>query len=342
MIRRILTALVVIVTMLSTIFISSLAYAQVIQPVTLKLAHYTATSHTIHVNAQFFADAVSKRSGGKVKIQIYPAASLIKGPDVLYSVQKGIVDLGIVNPNYQSSDLPFPAAIGDIPFGWHSSDMAKIWEIAMPIWARNLVRFNQTALYGNSLTTDFFFVKAIDPDNPSFAGRRVRGMGPATTKEIELFGGLASAIAIGEVSMAISTGGLDGVYTSWDFVVGSKWTDTLKYLYKSDGWSILANVVTINNDSLNKLQPEVKAILMDAAKETQSFANTSFIASRESFIKQAKAMPGINVIELTNAQRAIWRQKLMPRWTDFKKQFGAQADAFIQAVEKATGEKIIQ
>mgnify|MGYP001766860917 CR=1 FL=1 len=58
----------------------------------LKFAHYSVETHPMHLAAVQFADAVAARTGGQVKVAIYPNSKLGNSQELLEQTTLGVVD----------------------------------------------------------------------------------------------------------------------------------------------------------------------------------------------------------------------------------------------------------
>lgn len=83
------------------------ALAQDIPATTLRLADAYPTKHVISTNgAQSWIKSVEQLSGGKIKIEFFPAQQLGKAADLLRLVQTGVADVGSIGPAYVSDKMP--------------------------------------------------------------------------------------------------------------------------------------------------------------------------------------------------------------------------------------------
>jgi len=73
----------------------ALAPALAAGPVELKFGHYLVETHPGHLAAQAFADAVAARTGGAIKVAIFPNSKLGNSQEILEQVSLGVVDLAI-------------------------------------------------------------------------------------------------------------------------------------------------------------------------------------------------------------------------------------------------------
>jgi len=70
------------------------------EPVTLTFVHAAQTTHPAHEAALQFAKRVEARTGGQVKIEIYPAAQLGSETEMIQKVRLGTVDMSASSLNY--------------------------------------------------------------------------------------------------------------------------------------------------------------------------------------------------------------------------------------------------
>jgi TRAP-type C4-dicarboxylate transport system substrate-binding protein len=101
--------LVVIAISLTFLFtlLSTASMAQEMKPVTLKMANAAAETSWFGPHHKWWASEVEKRSGGKIKIQIFWMESLVKWKDMLPGIQSGMADLGWVSSTYFQASCPF-------------------------------------------------------------------------------------------------------------------------------------------------------------------------------------------------------------------------------------------
>ena len=61
---------------IALVLIMAVACMAMAAPIELKFGHYLVETHAAHIAAQAFADAVSSRTGGQVKVTIFPNSKL--------------------------------------------------------------------------------------------------------------------------------------------------------------------------------------------------------------------------------------------------------------------------
>jgi TRAP-type C4-dicarboxylate transport system substrate-binding protein len=80
--------------------------AQELKPMTLKMGNAVAEISWFGKQHKWWANEVEKRTGGKIKVQIFWMESLVKWKDALPGIQSGMADLHWVSSTYFPSQLP--------------------------------------------------------------------------------------------------------------------------------------------------------------------------------------------------------------------------------------------
>ena len=77
------------------------------KPIELKFSSWVATAHGHHTGVMVpWAKMVEDKSGGRLKITIYPGSTLGKAVDHFDMVKNGIADVGFTTPGYTPGRFP--------------------------------------------------------------------------------------------------------------------------------------------------------------------------------------------------------------------------------------------
>jgi TRAP-type transport system periplasmic protein len=88
------------------IFSGTCSAAEAFKPLTLKFANVFPENTFFSQHHKWWADEVEKRTGGRVKVQIYWVESLVKSKDMLAGIQSGFADIGLMAVLYHPSYFP--------------------------------------------------------------------------------------------------------------------------------------------------------------------------------------------------------------------------------------------
>ena len=75
-------------------------------PINIRFAHSLSTSEPAHLAAEYFAKNVGEKSGGRVRIQVFPGEQLGSGRDVNEMIRSGANVMNNTDPGYLSDFVP--------------------------------------------------------------------------------------------------------------------------------------------------------------------------------------------------------------------------------------------
>jgi C4-dicarboxylate-binding protein DctP len=90
----------------------------------LRLTLQLPATHHLGLNVQSFADEVAEKTGGAIKVEIYPSSQLYKDSEVPQAVASGAVELGVVPLTQFSGTIP-AVDLFYVPFLFASEEAVK-------------------------------------------------------------------------------------------------------------------------------------------------------------------------------------------------------------------------
>ena len=147
--------------MICAVFMFKVNFAQAKKTYTLRMAYPSADRGFAPEMIKWWGENLESRTGGKVKIQYYWGGILGTSKEMLYSIEKGTCDIGVIFPMYFSAELPLatantciistfendPAATSrawaqlatefpEIPAEWeaHNQKLLMGWEVGSYLW----------------------------------------------------------------------------------------------------------------------------------------------------------------------------------------------------------------
>src|SRR3974390_871212 len=92
-------------------------------PLTMRFAHFAAEDHPANIAAKQFASNVEKRTGGAIKINIFPNNALGGPPEQAQQIKLGTIDIGLpTQGQLDKYDTAFAAVM--LPFIWDNPQHA--------------------------------------------------------------------------------------------------------------------------------------------------------------------------------------------------------------------------
>ncbi len=233
----------------------------------LPTAYPASNFHTENL-MQFVAD-VDRTSGGKLKIQLHPNASLFKAPEIKRAVQGGQAQAGeILLVNYENED-PFYGLDG-IPFLATSyGEAAKLYKASRKALDDKLAKQGMKVLYTVPWPPQGIFAKKTLASGADMKGLKWRAYSPATSKIAELVGAQPVTVQAAEVSQALATGVIDSYMSSGATGFDSKTYEYLKYFYDTQAW-LPKNAVIVNIKAFDALDKPTQAAVLKAAAEAEA------------------------------------------------------------------------
>lgn len=259
-----------------------------------------------------FADEVGKRSGGRIKGEVYPASQLGPIPREIEAVQLGAIQGFIapaeffegVDPRFQV--LTAPGLFQDMD---HVDRVVKDPKFREEFYklgrARGLVVGN-VFLSGPTAINSRAPVKQVS----DLKNLKLRVMAsPMQTSPINKLGASPVPIPLGDVLPALQQGTIDGVVSVLPVLTAMRYYDAAKYITETN-FSMTVSCFTLSNLWLQRLPPDLQKIVIDTAREVGDQMHPWVVAFYESQ-KQAWTKGGGTVLEVPDEQR----QKTMAELT---------------------------
>jgi TRAP-type transport system periplasmic protein len=233
----------------------------------LPTAYPANNFHTENI-MQFVGD-VDKGSGGKLKIQVHPAAALFKAPEIKRAVQGGQAQAGeILLVNYENEDPLY--GIDGIPFLAVSyGDSMKLYKASRKALDDKLGKQGMKLLYTVPWPPQGIFAKKVLASGTDMKGLKWRAYSPATSKIAELVGAQPVTVQAAEVSQALATGVIDSYMSSSATGFDSKTYEYLKYFYDTQAW-LPKNAVIVNQKAFDALDKPTQAAVLKAAADAEA------------------------------------------------------------------------
>ncbi len=220
-------------------------------------------------NLQQFANDVDKASGGKLKIQLHPNASLFKAPEIKRAVQGGQAQAGeILLVNYENEDPLY--GLDGIPFLAASyGDSMKLYKASRKALDDKLGKQGMKILYTVPWPPQGIYTKRTLNSAADMKGLKWRAYSPATSKVAELVGAQPVTVQAAEVSQALATGVIDSYMSSGATGYDSKTYEHIKNWYDTQAW-LPKNAIIVNAKAFDALDKPTQAALMKAAADAET------------------------------------------------------------------------
>ncbi len=220
-------------------------------------------------NLQQFVNDVDKASGGKLKIQLHPNASLFKAPEIKRAVQGGQAQAGeILLVNYENEDPLY--GLDGVPFLAASyADSMKLYKAERKTLEDKLGKQGILLLYTVPWPPQGIYTKRTLNSAEDMKGLKWRAYSPATAKIAELVGAQPVTVQAAEVSQALATGVIDSYMSSGATGYDSKTYEHIKNWYDTQAW-LPKNAVIVNKRAFDALDKPTQQAVLKAAADAET------------------------------------------------------------------------
>jgi TRAP-type C4-dicarboxylate transport system substrate-binding protein len=229
---------------------------------------YPATNYHTENITQFAGD-VEKASGGKLKIQVHPNASLFKAPEIKRAVQGGQAQAGeILLVNYENEDPLY--GLDGIPFLATSyGESMKLYKASRKALDDKLAKQGMKLLFTVPWPPQGIYSKKPLASVADMKGLKWRAYSPATAKLAELVGAQPVTVQAAEVPQALATGVMDSYMSSGATGFDSKTYEHIKNWYDTQAW-LPKNAVIVNAKAFDALDKPTQAAVLKAAADAET------------------------------------------------------------------------
>jgi tripartite ATP-independent transporter DctP family solute receptor len=307
----------------------------------VKMPIVNAIDHPQGIGAAKFAELVAQKSGGKIKVKVYPGGTLGGEQQVASAMQGGTVEVSMMAPaqlvgNYKEFlvlDLPFAFAnereadiVLDGPFG------KKLLEV-MP--AKGLVGLAYMEQGYRSISNSKRPINKLE----DIQGLKIRTIqNPLYVDMLNTLGANAVPMAFTELYTALDTKAVDGQENPYATLEASKFYEVQKYM-SATKHIYNPQLLLVGKKFWDTLSPAEKKIFQDAANEARDYqrkvARDMSDKSRQFLVKS-----GMQINDIAPQEIARMRDKVKPVVDKYSAQIGEPlVKEFYAELDKARKQK---
>lgn len=280
--------------------------------VTLRFAHFWPATSATHTDIfEPWARKVEEESKGKIKVEIFPSATLAKADAAYDAAAKGTVDIGVQLQGYNNGRFPL-TQVAELPGLSNSATQMNCMlqtlyddNVISQEYEDSHVLFMMGTGPGGLHTVDKPIAK---PDD--LKGLRFRRPSAIAGDIIEAAGGTPVGLPATDIYTSLQRGVLDGISLPWDATGSFKLIELTKAHTNIPFYSS-AIVVTMNKDKYSSLPDDLKAVIDNNSGKTMAeMAGKVFDAEDDRFMAEAKAK-GDTIIDIKDPLNdPLWKAPL--------------------------------
>ena len=285
----------------------------------LDLAHFFPGTHPAEtVFVQGWIEAISEATDGQVEITSYPGGTLLPAAETYGGVVDGVADIGLSCFAYTRGRFPVLEAFELPGVTYNNSKVASMvaWE---GIQELNPEEIQDTKLMMVIATgPGDLFTKEPVRTLEDLQGMEIRATG-LSAKTIELLGGTPVGMAQSETYEALQKGIVKGNLSPIEVLKGWNHGEITKYVTRTPFLYNTLFFVTMNLDSWNAIPEDLQTKILDATKKFHEEVGIGlWDMQNESAYTWAVDEQDIEFIDLSDEEKALWIEKVMPVQTDFE------------------------
>jgi TRAP-type C4-dicarboxylate transport system substrate-binding protein len=295
--------------------------ARAAEPVTLRVSHFLPPTSTAQRQLiEPWAKAVTDGSGGRLKVEIYPAMQMGgKPPQLFDQVRTGVADVVWTLPGYTPGRFPktevfeLPFMVPDAETGskalWAyaekhllDSEYAEVHPLALHVHAPGTLHMREDAV-----TT------AAD-----LRGQRIRLPSKPIGEALAALGAAPVGMPVPDTYEALSRGVVSGALLPWEVVGPLRINELTTHHLESDLYTATF-LFAMNKARYEGLPADLRAVIDAASGAALVAAAGRAWDTAEAPARQAAVDAGHTVVRLDAAERTAWLEATRPvidRWTE--------------------------
>ena len=303
--------------------ISLTSFQAVADQIVARMSGHWSPTHQSSIHSQMFADEVTKRSAGRLKIEYYPSKQLFGIREVLGAITSGAVELGGVvgvvsfppiNKNFNVASYPglFASYEQQRGFFLNSDKGQEIWGDITRKSKSQLIMYNPV---GPVMTfSSARELTGIDV----MKGLKARRLLKSELPMWKALGANAVSLPTGEVYTSLQTGMIDTINSPPGSIEAYSWWEYLAYGQKPYQYFADAYIMA-NRDWMSSLPDDLRELVLTVGAEVGQIATDNILGAGEDTLKKFIERGGV-VTELSGAEKAkfnkLMQDEVMPAMAD--------------------------
>ena len=302
-------------------------------PIKLNYANFPPAPTFPCVQMERWKKEVEKRTNGKVAIKTFPGGTLVKAKGMMDGVIAGTADIGCLCMAYQPGRFMITNAIA-LPLGLPNSKVGSLalWDLYDKYKPKGFAKVKVLTMF---TTAPSNIMSKIPIRNlGDLKGVPIRASGGAA-QILKAWGANRVGMPMPQTPEALQKGVVKGLFSSLEVMKDFKFAELCKYVTMTQT-PVYPFAVVMNMDAWNKLPKDVQKVFDDLRVEqckwTGDYMDKHVIESMD----WSKKNQGVEVIELSKAEKAKWDSLLDPitaKWIADNKAKGLPAQAIVDDIK---------
>jgi len=289
------------------------ASAQEIKEHTIKFAHQNPVGHPIVMGMEKFAEIVKAKSGGKIKVNLFPGGVLGSDQANVSALQGGTLEMVVLNTGILASQVK-ELSIFDFPFLFANTKEADAI-VDGPVGRKMHAKLEEKGIVGLSFW-ELGFRNITNSKRPltkveDIAGLKLRVIpNPINVDWVKALDANPTPLPFPEVYAAMEQKAIDGHENPVTVINANKFYEVQKYLAITNHQYNPQSVI-ISKKFWDTLNAAEKKLIDDASDEATKYQRTQNRLVMTTALENVKKN-GMVVTEFSAAEVAKFREKMKP------------------------------
>jgi TRAP-type C4-dicarboxylate transport system substrate-binding protein len=308
---------------LTLFFLSPTPAAEVIK---LKLADQNAEMGWGPVHAlQPWVKQVEAATKGRVKIDVFYAQTLVKGPDIWNAVKTGVADMGWCFHGYWPDMTPLSdvVTLPSLPLKNGEKGSEVLWKLyekfpAIQKEYKDVHVLNLWTSHPYILITTKKQVKTLE----DLKGLKIRVTGGPPTDQMKALGAVPTLIPMPDTYLALDKGVIDGMGAPWEAIQGFRLYEIAKY-YTLMPLSAVYFSMSMNKQKWESLPKDIQdAFTSVSGLQGSKFWGKNFFDTAEEGVNEAAKKGNFQMVRYTLSSEELAKLSKIagePLWKEWVK-----------------------
>ena len=297
----------------ATLAAPALVRAQQVRERTIRWGHLNNTDHPVSLGVRKFAEIVSARSGGRIRVREFPSNQLGSEMQQQAALRGGTQEMQ--SPATTSLvGIVKEFGLVDFPFLVSTPDQADQL-LDGPVGSALLAKLPERDLVGLCYW-DLGFRNVTNSRRPITRGEDLDGIkirvipNPVYLETFKAFGANPLPLSFSELYTALETRTVDGQENPFSVILSNRFYEVQRYL-SATNHTYSANIVLVSKRFWDTLSPDEQTILREAALEARDHQRRVSREQAGSAVAELRAK-GMQVNEIAPAELERMRERTSP------------------------------
>ncbi len=278
------------------------------KPIVLRAADVHPEDYPTTRALKYMAELVEKRTGGRIRIQVFPAGQLGDEKETIESTRLDAIQINRTSASPLAEFVPETQVLG-LPYLFRSAEHQ--WKVLHGPIGKEIMESLPAAGFVGLTYYDAGARSFYNSRRPIYIPADLRGLKIRTQQSqvmidtVRALGASPTPMAFSEVYSALQTGVIDGAENNPPSYVSTGHVEVAKY-YSLDGHSRVPEMVIMSLKAWERLSPEDREILRKAAEESAVYERRLWEEYESQAFERARAMGAeINEVDLHAFEEAV-------------------------------------